>query len=1117
MVNKRLGGLGAMSAAAEQAILSYGGLAGMGIAAIEAQRGMSYPGREVSQPPPPPPITVGRGYPGMSLSLAEIKAGAQFTRPESRVSTLVSGPLSIAEIVGGQKTGVARELELRNMGYTPQQAKDTMNYERINRSIYTQAEEVSGKAAQLKSKYESKIAEAEAHGAIIERDAEGNVVRIVPRADIGTAVYWGRFSNELAVLGREGEAIQQQSDYLQQRYKGQEIKGKTLESELSGWREFPPAPEFVRGLVQGQPAPMLGLADRPFGEQIVAQVPEKGEPLYKGPARTPQERALREMSSAFSTTLGQMPFFPPAAFVAMAAKGAGVLAEEKALQAMPFGATGKIPQFEFKEATPTRLEENLLGMSITPPKGPRYEFTGYKEVGRKEYAEYLGKGAEVFTETGMYFAAEPLAARLIGIKAPASIEIKPLRSPSLAVAGKTKVGGKPASTLEYIGIREAKVTLGKKQPKVYQYMVDVDATTMAKNKAVAKAAKAGTSEFWMQPQIPEQLPRGITALLEKRAGTTKIGMELTGFPPPSTYIKRSELLKNVYSPTAYGSVGKITEADISGYIRFLKKGKVPPVELESYYTQLAKPIGKAVKSRAVSFPRQQFPPAVEFPKTMESQYLREYANLIDKFRQQGKSTPLGGKAWTAMLGEERGLGVYGIEYGKKLGQVELMAFEQKVAPAVSKGEQIGLLVKTKAQTASGTKAVDTTLMVQGLQREGAAVEKMFRATTRAKAAALKPTVQVTGRAGKAGQLTGTQLFLAGEGELPGKITGIDLSKFITPLEKRALITKAVEGTYRPVYTRTGAITLQKVITKPLVETPMAGAVSKAEIKSLQKMQDLVMPKAAKLGDIYSPGKTRLGDVLGVRYRPLERALAAPATSLKSMEKTSESGKMAAFSGIKSLNKAAEREGQKLATLTAIAPAVSMAERAVSKTALSTLATVLTLPAQRTKTAMMAMFEMPKMDLFFRPPPPVRIVPFALPFEEIPMPAKGKPVQGYDVYGKEKGKWLKINADPLEKNAAWLRGATAIDNTAAASFRLKSANVKIRPAFSYPEISPKRQPLFSKFYKRGNVFIEKTKHRIDSPGELMGITLKGQQAQSAMRGMFGFFTRPKERKKKRKRR
>jgi hypothetical protein len=97
-------------------------------------------------------------------------------------------------------------------------------------------------------------------------------------------------------------------------------------------------------------------------------------------------------------------------------------------------------------------------------------------------------------------------------------------------------------------------------------------------------------------------------------------------------------------------------------------------------------------------------------------------------------------------------------------------------------------------------------------------------------------------------------------------------------------------------------------------------------------------------------------------------------------------------------------------------------------------------------------------------------------------------QGYDVLVREKGKFVKVNKKPKPFNRAWNLGASVTDNTSAATFKLEKSGMTDLPE------TFKNQFLKQKFSEKNGKYIEKNKHRIDTPGEIQGITVKGWLAQ-----------------------
>jgi len=126
----------------------------------------------------------------------------------------------------------------------------------------------------------------------------------------------------------------------------------------------------------------------------------------------------------------------------------------------------------------------------------------------------------------------------------------------------------------------------------------------------------------------------------------------------------------------------------------------------------------------------------------------------------------------------------------------------------------------------------------------------------------------------------------------------------------------------------------------------------------------------------------------------------------------------------------------------------------------------------------------------------------IPESEPETPTKQKSVngKGYHVYVKKRhivsGKttgnkgYEQISRNPLNKKDALRLGANIVDTTPRATFLIKPTNKAAQPL---RQNIPSWETQRKKFYKKNNRYIEKTKHRIDSPGELQGITVKGLEA------------------------
>ncbi len=136
----------------------------------------------------------------------------------------------------------------------------------------------------------------------------------------------------------------------------------------------------------------------------------------------------------------------------------------------------------------------------------------------------------------------------------------------------------------------------------------------------------------------------------------------------------------------------------------------------------------------------------------------------------------------------------------------------------------------------------------------------------------------------------------------------------------------------------------------------------------------------------------------------------------------------------------------------------------------------------------------------RPPkrPPATIL--RPPRKQSPKGKKGKLVESFNVFGKDKGKFIKLNRKPLSKKDALDRGSFAIDKSTSRTLRLKPVG-RIKPK-SLGKLGKSERGHFKKFgmkfrqnvirrkkaIKKTNQFIEKRKHAIDSRGEKRQLSL-----------------------------
>lgn len=106
-------------------------------------------------------------------------------------------------------------------------------------------------------------------------------------------------------------------------------------------------------------------------------------------------------------------------------------------------------------------------------------------------------------------------------------------------------------------------------------------------------------------------------------------------------------------------------------------------------------------------------------------------------------------------------------------------------------------------------------------------------------------------------------------------------------------------------------------------------------------------------------------------------------------------------------------------------------------------------------------------------------------------SRKRKVPGYNVFVRLRGEDTKINERPLPRGKALNTMASNIDTTPRASGRIQKTGNKITKRGRSRPINRK---LFKQFYtkdtKKKKRYVEKNKFRINSPGELKGITHKG---------------------------
>lgn len=98
-------------------------------------------------------------------------------------------------------------------------------------------------------------------------------------------------------------------------------------------------------------------------------------------------------------------------------------------------------------------------------------------------------------------------------------------------------------------------------------------------------------------------------------------------------------------------------------------------------------------------------------------------------------------------------------------------------------------------------------------------------------------------------------------------------------------------------------------------------------------------------------------------------------------------------------------------------------------------------------------------------------------------------QAFDAFAKQKGKFIKLNKKPLSKEGALALAAQVVDNTSSASGKISKTS-GIPSGFEGGFFNAMK----FKLSKSGNSFTEKRSFRIDTPGEVEGITVRGLLAK-----------------------
>lgn len=117
-------------------------------------------------------------------------------------------------------------------------------------------------------------------------------------------------------------------------------------------------------------------------------------------------------------------------------------------------------------------------------------------------------------------------------------------------------------------------------------------------------------------------------------------------------------------------------------------------------------------------------------------------------------------------------------------------------------------------------------------------------------------------------------------------------------------------------------------------------------------------------------------------------------------------------------------------------------------------------------------------------------------------------QAYDALVKQGKSFVKVNNKPLTRKGALQTAAQFVDQTTAASFKIRKTKGKPQQSglLGGFVLGGKFRPSKSAKRRAQNIFVEKNQFRIDTPGEIQGITVKGLQALENKRRMERNFYR-----------
>lgn len=164
------------------------------------------------------------------------------------------------------------------------------------------------------------------------------------------------------------------------------------------------------------------------------------------------------------------------------------------------------------------------------------------------------------------------------------------------------------------------------------------------------------------------------------------------------------------------------------------------------------------------------------------------------------------------------------------------------------------------------------------------------------------------------------------------------------------------------------------------------------------------------------------------------------------------------------------------------------------------------------------FHLPQIDIPKKPDPYIRKIPVLFPkismLKNVPK-LKTLKYMGYRLEVRRKGKWTPAFAGVFTEKSAKGLAQQLVGGTPLASFRITKAFGIPKMVSGLPTFKPEqfRKPIKGGISIPSSIWIEKTKFRIDQPGELKGITYKGLEALA----MFPAKRKKKKGKKRKKKR